>query len=223
MIPTAREFHIAGLGEYLWWNDFDYRSFKLSAVCEIKEFMKLHPELDNKKAIKLCYECSTYNIEETTEPLPDSIKSDSIDLVPIEEQVVISREELRSFSNDSQESAVCISPRSVFDIDEMLEGINIAKDSDILPISSELPVLARSDSVDLTKHDPFHHHTLHGDDLNLSLKSEFPMESSLSPSGGNSPSSHDMKIEVNMSNSLEVFTIMAKVAIVAFVAFFHHD
>jgi hypothetical protein len=39
LIPSAKEYHSAGLIDILWWNDLDYHSFKNNAAEDIKEFM----------------------------------------------------------------------------------------------------------------------------------------------------------------------------------------
>jgi hypothetical protein len=39
LIPSAKEYHSAGLIDILWWNDLDYHSFKSNAAEDIKEFM----------------------------------------------------------------------------------------------------------------------------------------------------------------------------------------
>lgn len=56
LIPTVDEYRAARLGEALWWNDMDYKSFKSNALQELREHMQAHPEMNSKAAISDLYQ-----------------------------------------------------------------------------------------------------------------------------------------------------------------------
>jgi len=56
LIPTSHEYHRAGLGEALWWNEADYRDFKLSAMNDMKDFAQKYPDADCAQIFKMYYE-----------------------------------------------------------------------------------------------------------------------------------------------------------------------
>jgi hypothetical protein len=56
LIPTAGEYHKAGLGGCLWWNEYDYKLFKQSAMEEIREFVQLYPTASCGEILKKYYE-----------------------------------------------------------------------------------------------------------------------------------------------------------------------
>lgn len=57
LIPTVHEYHKAGLGDKLWWNDLDFHSFKQEASQEIREFLKSSSlAIDAKRAMKLYFQ-----------------------------------------------------------------------------------------------------------------------------------------------------------------------
>lgn len=55
LIPTASEYHRAGLGELLWWDENDYRQFKAGAMEEIRNFVKLYPTASCAEVLKKYY------------------------------------------------------------------------------------------------------------------------------------------------------------------------
>lgn len=53
LIPTIDEYHAAGLAQRLWYNEYDFRSFKSSTAKEVQLFLKDKPKIGNKEALKL--------------------------------------------------------------------------------------------------------------------------------------------------------------------------
>jgi hypothetical protein len=52
-IPTIKEFRHAGLGEAIWWNSYDYNSFKVSAAEDVREHLKsINFALNGVSAVK---------------------------------------------------------------------------------------------------------------------------------------------------------------------------
>lgn len=68
LIPTVKEYHDAGLGDLLWWNECDFHQFKLSAAKDVKEFMKTVPTLEPKKALKLYFQTFMDDLAPSTQP-----------------------------------------------------------------------------------------------------------------------------------------------------------
>lgn len=56
LIPTAEEYHRAGLGTALWWAENDYRIFKQCAMEEIREFVQKFPRATCAEILKKYYE-----------------------------------------------------------------------------------------------------------------------------------------------------------------------
>lgn len=55
LIPTANEYHEAGLGQHVWWSEEDFQHFKLSALMELREFCKKHPTKDCEEVLRMYY------------------------------------------------------------------------------------------------------------------------------------------------------------------------
>lgn len=76
LIPTVKEYHDAGLGDLLWWNECDFHQFKLSAAKDVKEFMKTVPTLEPKKALKLYFQTFMDDLAPSTQaqaaPIPQA-------------------------------------------------------------------------------------------------------------------------------------------------------
>lgn len=53
LIPTIDEYHSAGIAHRLWYNEYDFRSFKTSTAKEVQSFVKDKPKISNKEALKL--------------------------------------------------------------------------------------------------------------------------------------------------------------------------
>eukprot|EP01040_Poterioochromonas_malhamensis_P019124 gene19124-22519_t len=73
LIPTVKEYHDAGLGDLLWWNECDFHQFKLSAAKDVKEFMKTVPTLEPKKALKLYFQTFMDDLTPSTQVQPAPI------------------------------------------------------------------------------------------------------------------------------------------------------
>lgn len=56
LIPTSHEYHRAGLGQSLWWDEMDYREFKQSAMNEMKDFVQKYPNADCAQIFKMYYD-----------------------------------------------------------------------------------------------------------------------------------------------------------------------
>lgn len=56
LIPTSHEYHRAGLGNSLWWDEMDYREFKQSAMNEMKHFVQKYPDADCAQIFKMYYD-----------------------------------------------------------------------------------------------------------------------------------------------------------------------
>lgn len=56
LIPTVEEYRTAGLGEDMWWCDIDYKSFKDSAVDELRRYLHENSKVDAKMALKYLYQ-----------------------------------------------------------------------------------------------------------------------------------------------------------------------
>ena len=56
LIPTISEYEEAQLCDAIWWEDGDFKSFKKSAIVELRMFMLQNPGLDAKKAVKILYQ-----------------------------------------------------------------------------------------------------------------------------------------------------------------------
>lgn len=56
LIPSRTEYALHDLLVALWWDDSDYASFKLSAVNELKNVMKLKKIQNSKEAIEILYQ-----------------------------------------------------------------------------------------------------------------------------------------------------------------------
>lgn len=76
LIPTADEYHQAGLGNSLWWEDEDFRMFKQSAMEEIREFVRLFPNSTCGEILKKYYE--TLLSEDETDDIQYPISPNSV-------------------------------------------------------------------------------------------------------------------------------------------------
>lgn len=56
LIPSRSEYASADLTLILWWDDFDYVSFKASAIQELRDLMKSRDLMDTNEAAKILYQ-----------------------------------------------------------------------------------------------------------------------------------------------------------------------
>jgi hypothetical protein len=55
LIPTRDEYEINGIGDWIWWREQDYIDFKMAAVHELREIMRVK-RVDSRTAIALLYQ-----------------------------------------------------------------------------------------------------------------------------------------------------------------------
>lgn len=101
LIPSITEYESAGLAQYLWWEDDDYKDFKQSALKEVKDYMIEKSISDSKEAIKLLYQ-----------------NMDSDDL----ENIVAAEDRRKAVENNSSETSAKnqIEPNSDKSIEQLL-------------------------------------------------------------------------------------------------------
>lgn len=78
LIPTSDEYHRAGLGTALWWDNDDFHSFKMNAFEEFKEFVRLYPNGSAREILKKYYESLLSDDEGGEEEGVYSISPDSV-------------------------------------------------------------------------------------------------------------------------------------------------
>jgi hypothetical protein len=72
LIPTSHEYHRAGLGQSLWWDEIDYREFKQSAMNEMKDFVQKYPEADCAQIFKMYYDTLMANEDKCADKSPNN-------------------------------------------------------------------------------------------------------------------------------------------------------
>lgn len=86
LIPTVDEYRSAGLGDLMWWSEVDYKSFKESAVEELRRYLQENSKTDAKSALKILYqpdkakiinESSPQLIEPRSNPSPSGCNGSS--------------------------------------------------------------------------------------------------------------------------------------------------
>lgn len=75
LIPTADEYHDAGLGSSLWWAEDDFRTFKQAAMEEIREFVRMYPNASSGEVLKKYYDTLLAESDEDDSVCPISPNS----------------------------------------------------------------------------------------------------------------------------------------------------
>jgi hypothetical protein len=60
-IPTNKEYFNNFLNDLLWWDENDYRNFKLSSIIQIHNLMDIHKNMNHTDAIKILYQPLSYD------------------------------------------------------------------------------------------------------------------------------------------------------------------
>lgn len=114
LIPSITEYESAGLAQYLWWEDDDYKDFKQSALKEVKDYMIEKSISDSKEAIKNLYQ-----------------NMDSDDL----ERVVAAEDRKKAVESNSTES--CATDQIELNADKSLEQLLIENKKHSTPSRTE--------------------------------------------------------------------------------------
>ena len=113
LIPTIDEYHSAGIAHRLWYNEYDFRSFKTSTAKEVQSFVKDKPKISNKEALKLyCQQLGEEEGKEEQRPIevvasvtesvsPVSTATIAVEEVPVATPLVTVSEEEDAKNSDS--------------------------------------------------------------------------------------------------------------------------
>jgi hypothetical protein len=81
LIPTREEYRAAGLSDVMWWDDSDYKSFKDSALTELRNLVQKRGKMDTKTALSILYQPNPNNIDEILEDFNSEINLNTSDAV----------------------------------------------------------------------------------------------------------------------------------------------